>query len=234
MVSLKHKFQSAKADGIDSTLVKPSDWNDEHDLILPDAGVLGKLDAGSGPAVLIPFSGLGLIPAGTLLPYAGATEPSGFLFPYGQVLNRADQPALFAAIGTAYNTGGETSAQFRLPDMRDVVPAGRGNMGGAARNLLDNSTALGGLMGSKNHVLTVAELAAHDHPVSDPGHAHTAPYGGPTDPTTPSTGGGSVHSPYGAQTVSASGTGIGVGSRGGNQAHNNVQPTTIVNWLIKT
>jgi len=28
----KHKFVSAKADGVDSTLVKPSNWNDEHNM----------------------------------------------------------------------------------------------------------------------------------------------------------------------------------------------------------
>jgi hypothetical protein len=30
--SLKHKFQSAVADGADSTVVRPSDWNQDHDL----------------------------------------------------------------------------------------------------------------------------------------------------------------------------------------------------------
>jgi len=29
---LKHKFQSAAADGADGTLVRPSNWNDDHDL----------------------------------------------------------------------------------------------------------------------------------------------------------------------------------------------------------
>ena len=32
-MSVKHKFVSAKADGGDATLVRPSNWNDEHDAI---------------------------------------------------------------------------------------------------------------------------------------------------------------------------------------------------------
>ena len=29
---VKHKFQSAKSDGADATLVRPSDWNNTHDV----------------------------------------------------------------------------------------------------------------------------------------------------------------------------------------------------------
>jgi len=43
---------------------------------------------------------------------------------------RADYPLLFGVIGTTYNTGGETGAQFRLPDLRGEfirgLDAGRG------------------------------------------------------------------------------------------------------------
>jgi hypothetical protein len=49
-VSLKHKFESAKADGLDSTKIQPSNWNDEHDLLMATSRVLGRLTAGTGPA----------------------------------------------------------------------------------------------------------------------------------------------------------------------------------------
>ena len=32
-VSIKHKFVSDKLDDADSSLVRPSNWNDDHDLI---------------------------------------------------------------------------------------------------------------------------------------------------------------------------------------------------------
>lgn len=31
-MAVKHKFQSAKSDGADATLVRPSNWNDAHDV----------------------------------------------------------------------------------------------------------------------------------------------------------------------------------------------------------
>lgn len=51
MVSLKHKFSSAKADGTDATLLKPSNWNDEHNLTLAAASRLLGRDASAAGAV---------------------------------------------------------------------------------------------------------------------------------------------------------------------------------------
>ena len=30
-MTIKHKFESTVDDGVDDTLVRPSDWNDDHD-----------------------------------------------------------------------------------------------------------------------------------------------------------------------------------------------------------
>lgn len=49
--------------------------------------------------------------------------PAGHLAANGAVVDRATYPSLFAAIGTTYNTGGETGAQFRLPNIGGA-PAG--------------------------------------------------------------------------------------------------------------
>ena len=35
----------------------------------------------------------------------------------GAVYNRVDMPLLFRAISTAFNTGGETASQFRVPSL---------------------------------------------------------------------------------------------------------------------
>lgn len=60
-VSLKHTFQSAKADGADTTVVQPSDWNDEHQLTLASGRLLGRTTAGDGAAEEISVgSGLSL------------------------------------------------------------------------------------------------------------------------------------------------------------------------------
>lgn len=71
--SLKHKFLSAVADGTDTTLVRPSNWNDDHDLWLGNRTVL------SGPDTITNADHLSLIQysSGTAvavtLPQAGAS-----------------------------------------------------------------------------------------------------------------------------------------------------------------
>lgn len=47
-VSLKHSFTSAKADGTDTSIVRPSDWNAEHVLTCATSRILGRTSAGAG------------------------------------------------------------------------------------------------------------------------------------------------------------------------------------------
>jgi hypothetical protein len=47
-VSLKHKFTNPKSDSGDDTVVRPSNWNDEHDLVMATARVLGRKSSGEG------------------------------------------------------------------------------------------------------------------------------------------------------------------------------------------
>jgi len=42
--SLRHKFQSGIADGADATLVRPSNWNDDHNFYLGQRNVSGTTD----------------------------------------------------------------------------------------------------------------------------------------------------------------------------------------------
>ena len=64
--SLKHAFQSAKADGADTSVVRPSDWNAEHTLSMATDRLLGRTSAGAGAVEEISV-GTGLsLTAGTL------------------------------------------------------------------------------------------------------------------------------------------------------------------------
>lgn len=146
--SLKHLFHSPKTDGPDSTLVKPSNWNDEHVLTVDvDGVVLGKTaGSGAGPIETIPMSSL--IPAGFIMPYAGATVPSGWALCYGQLFNRLANAALFAAIGTTYGAG-DGSTTFNGPDFRGVALVGKSNMGGPDRGNLGGAGTLGAYIGGQ-------------------------------------------------------------------------------------
>lgn len=49
MFTLKHAFASPQADGVDPTLVKPSDWNAEHPILSSIDGVYIGRPIGAGP-----------------------------------------------------------------------------------------------------------------------------------------------------------------------------------------
>lgn len=60
---------------------------------------------------------LELLAPGIVLPFAGATAPTGWLLCNGQAVNRTTYAALFSALGTAHGTG-DGSTTFNVPDLR--------------------------------------------------------------------------------------------------------------------
>jgi hypothetical protein len=65
-ISLKHAFTSAKSDGGDATLVRPSNWNAEHNLTMAAARLLGRTTAGDGAAEEIAVRPAAAMAEGTL------------------------------------------------------------------------------------------------------------------------------------------------------------------------
>ena len=172
--------------------------------------------------------------SGMILPFAGSSAPTGWLLSYGQAVSRTTYASLFTAIGTTYGSG-DGSSTFNLPDLRGRVVAGQDDMGGvSADNLTNvagdglNGDTLGATGGSENHVLTTTQLASHTHGAGSFVANTTRRVGG---------GGSGSHvdmtdaASNVAQTFSVSGTS---GSAGSGAAHNNVQPTIILNYIIKT
>jgi hypothetical protein len=90
--------------------------------------------------------------------------------------------------------------------------------------------------GSKTVTLTEAQLPAHTHAVTDPGHTHvqgvnstaTGGLAGATPDTSTNT---RVNSGY---STSSATTGVTVGSAGSGQAHPNVQPSIAVHIWKRT
>lgn len=70
-------------------------------------------------------------PAGEVAHFARNTPPAGWLAANGAVVSRTTYAALFSAIGTAFNTGGEAGSDFRLPDLRGEFIRGWDNGRGA-------------------------------------------------------------------------------------------------------
>ena len=79
-----------------------------------------------------------VIPTGTVMAFAGANAPSGWVFAYGQEQSQtnATYKNLYAVIGTAYCVAGHGAGacgggNFRIPDYRGRALAGKENMGGS-------------------------------------------------------------------------------------------------------
>jgi microcystin-dependent protein len=143
--------------------------------------------------------------AGIVVPYAGASAPSGWLLCDGATgknsVTDTTLAALYAVIGTTY--GGTGAADFALPNLRGNVPVGKN----AA-----TFAVLGATGGAETHQLITAEMPAHTHPagVIASISKNNAAAGG----------------------VDA-GVGITTGSTGGGGAHNNLQPYIVLNYIIK-
>lgn len=76
-VSLKHKFTSSIPDDADTSIVRPSNWNDEHDLLLATNRLLGRTTAGTGSAEEISVSGELSLTAGALSTSANVVTLTG-------------------------------------------------------------------------------------------------------------------------------------------------------------
>lgn len=150
----------------------------------------------------------GVVPAGLVSPFAGVSAPAGWLLCDGAAVSRDTYAALFAVTGTTYGVGNGTTT-FNLPDLRGRVAAGKDNMGGTAANRLTAASAAG-LNGS-----TLGAAGGNQQ--------HTL-----TDSELPTTALISANPIW------------GIGnelppeySYAGGQPHNNVQPTLVLNYIIK-
>jgi microcystin-dependent protein len=179
-----------------------------------------------------------ICPIGTMIDYAGAAEPAvvqgvTWVFPYGQAVSRTTYATLFARLGTAYGVGNGTTT-FNLPDYRGRVGAGQDDMGGVSADRL--TAAVSGIDGD---VLGASggdeRLHAHTHTVNitDPGHFHSLPVytnTGTGQNLEDADNGGSLQS----SSTGSSSTGITAAATStGDGSSQNVQPTIIVNKLIR-
>jgi microcystin-dependent protein len=170
-------------------------------------------------------------PAGTIIPFAGTTEPDGYLLCDGREVSRTTYYVLFGVIGTTYGSGDGVST-FNLPNIQGRIVAG-----------LDPAQSefqtLGLTGGEKTHTLTEGEMPTHSHVLTDPGHSHILNEQGQASYVFANgvyimtselglTGGtGTNVTSYPAS------TNITLASTGGNLAHNNLQPYIVMNYFIK-
>jgi microcystin-dependent protein len=191
------------------------------------------------------------VPVGSIVDFAGATAPFGWLLCDGSAISRTTYSGLFAVINTIYGAG-NGSTTFNLPDCRGRLRAGLDNMGGTAALRITsagsgiNALVSGASGGAQNVTLTVGTMPSHAHGASsipiDPGHAHSGPSGSPfVIPRNPGNFAtavpGSPNTTSAESTTAVSGTNISISTAvhntGNNEAHQNMPPTIVFNTIIR-
>ncbi|ADL49810.1 phage tail protein [Clostridium cellulovorans] len=181
--------------------------------------------------------------------WPGNFVPRGWLACEGQELPINQYTALYSLLGTTY--GGNGSTTFKLPDLRGRVPVGSGICGGI--NFQQGNSG-----GNFNVTLTQQQMPAHTHSTTVTQGAVTVnggiPFnGGEGTTNTPSassklavgiTAGGDIPNIYntseatgsvtGSFTGQVTGTTVTVGSAGGNQGVNVMQPFLALRYIIAT
>jgi microcystin-dependent protein len=208
-------------------------------------GVASLDSTGQVPAAQIPQ----VVPAGVGMPYFGSTAPTGWVLASGRTIGsassgateraNADTLALFTLLWTSMadaqapvsgGRGASAAADFaanktiQLPDLRGRTVAGRDDMGGTAASRLTNSgtgnpgvagATLGASGGVDRHTLTTPQMPSHTH--------------AQTGNTGQATSAGSFSIAGTLNTLAINNT----QSTGGGEAHPNVQPTLVANYIIK-
>jgi microcystin-dependent protein len=178
----------------------------------------------------------GLLPIGTIVDFAGANAPNGWLLCFGQLVSRTTYSDLFDMIGTTYSVGDGVST-FGIPDLRGRLAAGKDDMGGTAAGRVTspstiNGSALGAAGGTQTQTMTIAQMPVHAHTVPDHNHTYTT-----------WTTYQSMRSDIAQQacvywpsmtTANTGGSGtFSTTNQGSGSAHPNLQPTIILNKIIR-
>lgn len=155
-------------------------------------------------------------------PFIGQIQDFGFNFPPrgwalcdGSILPIVQNTALFSLLGTTF--GGDGRTTFGLPDLRGRIPVGQGQGPGMT------DYVMGDKFGVENVTLNSQQIPTHNHTLRAVNDG--AESGSPTNQTI---GAGQYFnsSPTGVSSPAAT------APAGGNQSHNNQQPTLVTNWCI--
>jgi hypothetical protein len=142
----------------------------------------------------------------------------------------ADTPLLTSAGANTTRGAQGSAAAAWAANCRLALPAVLGRaMAIAGTGIGLTARTLGHPLGEETHVLTVGELAQHNHGVTDPGHSHTV---GVSNAVFGS-GNFAGAQMSGSTNTSNVVTGISIQNAGSNTAHNNMQPSQFFNVMIK-
>lgn len=162
----------------------------------------------------------------TVFPYTFA--PNGWADCAGQLLPISQYSALFSLLGTQF--GGNGTSNFALPDLQGRIPVGQGQLLGGGLYVMGETS------GVENVTVLQTSMASHTHSLS----AATAD-GSSNNPNglilaKPQVGGGRGNPDqgkiYNPGNVDTSLLPTSIGTAGGSQPHNNIQPSLVLRYCI--
>ncbi len=151
---------------------------------------------------------------GEIRMFGGNFAPAGWHFCDGSLLAISNNETLFNLIGTTY--GGDGLSTFALPDLRGRLPVHQGG-----------GLTLAQTGGTETVTLTTTTIPAHSHPYL----ASTSP-GGTNDPTGNVLAAAVAGSAYVQMAPTTPLAATSIGSTGGSQPHDNMQPYLCVSFII--
>lgn len=155
--------------------------------------------------------------------FAGNFAPNGWALCNGQLMPISQNTALFSLLGTTY--GGDGTSTFGLPDLRGSAPMQQGQGPGLSQRYLGES-------GGENAVtLQVSEMPNHRHMVNAVEASGTQ--NSPQNAVWARSTLGRQSTPlYGAGNAGTAMSPTAIGVTGGSQAHNNMPPYLVLNFII--
>lgn len=165
------------------------------------------------------------VAVGTIFPYAGISAPDSFMLCDGSELDVNEYADLFNVIGYTYGGSGDV---FKIPDLRGMTLIGSGAFDYKDAVTGETKTkiyAVGQTGGEAEHTLTVDEMPGHSHNVVSSADAarlvlNQSGVGGASYAFADNLGNGH-YSTWITDTM------------GGDQAHNNMPPYMVLNYIIK-
>jgi len=175
-------------------------------------GLASPASIACGGAVTLVDATIDILPAGMVMAFASHATVVGWLLCDGAAVSRTTYAKLFAVVGTGYGAG-DGSTTFNLPNMTRRVIMGSG---GSATSTISN--VLGSIGGAETHTLTAIQIPAHTHSYSTFNLTLIN-----VEADTPT-----------ATFVDKKGVTSGTtGSVGSGGAHNNVQPSMVMFYMIR-